>query len=75
MNPRFKYRDHLTYPTIESLTRNDGSRVYYTLAGDAPSVTTILATLPHPGLDEWRERVGEEEAAPGLKAVSCGPAS
>ncbi len=63
MNPRFKYRDHLTYPTIESLTRDDGSRVYYTPTGDAPSVTTILATLPHPGLDDWRERVGEEEAA------------
>lgn len=63
MNPRFKYRDHLSYPKIESLTRDDGSRVYYTPAGDAPSVTTILATLPHPGLDEWRERVGEEEAA------------
>lgn len=63
VNPRFKYRDHLIYPTIQSHTSAGGDRVYYTPAGDAPSVTTILATLPHPGLDEWRERVGEEEAA------------
>ena len=48
---------------MESHTSDDGSRVYYTPAGRAPSVTTILSTLPHPGLDEWRERVGEEEAA------------
>ena len=63
MNPRFKYADAIPYPEMESHTADDGSRVYYTPSGSAPSVTTILSTLPHPGLDEWRERVGEEEAA------------
>lgn len=48
---------------MESVTAASGSRVYTTPSGQAPSVTTILSTLPHPGLDEWRERVGEEEAA------------
>jgi len=61
MNKRFRYRD-LSYPTLESDTTSNGERVYYTPMGAAPSVTTIISTLPHPGLDEWRERVGEEEA-------------
>ena len=63
MNKRFKFRDDLAYPQIDSHTAESGDRVYYTPAGDAPSVTTILGSLPNPGLDEWRERVGEEEAA------------
>lgn len=62
MNPRFKYREELSYPDLESHTADNGERVYYTPYGPAPSVTTILSTLPNPGLDEWRERVGEEEA-------------
>ena len=61
MNPRFKYRTDIPYIDIEAETRPDG-RTYFTPDGPAPSVTTILGTLPHPGLDEWRERVGEEEA-------------
>ena len=63
MNPRFKYRTNIPYPSMESHTADDGKRVYYTPQGPAPSVTTILSTLPHPGLDEWKERVGPEEAA------------
>ena len=59
---RFVYSDKIAYPEMESVTAASGSRVYHTPAGRAPSVTTILSTLPHPGLDEWRERVGEEEA-------------
>lgn len=39
-----------------------GKRVYHTPDGPANSVTTILGSLPNPELDEWRERVGEEEA-------------
>lgn len=62
MNPRFKYRDHIEYPSLESHTADSGDRVYCTPTGWAPSVTTIISSLPHPGLDEWRERVGEEEA-------------
>lgn len=59
---RFKYVNDIIYPEMESVTAASGSRVYTTPYGPAPSVTTILSTLPHPGLDEWRERVGEEEA-------------
>lgn len=63
MTSRFLHSDAISYPEMESHTAESGSRVYYTPSGRAPSVTTILATLPHPGLDVWRERVGEEEAA------------
>lgn len=60
---RFKLdTNRFNYPKMESHTAETGSRVYYTPAGEAPSVTTILSTLPHPELDAWRERVGEEEA-------------
>jgi len=49
--------------------------VYTTPTGPAPSVTTILSTIPHPGLDESRERVGEEEAARvSLEATDIGSA-
>ena len=61
MNPRFKYRTDIDYISIEAETRPDG-RTYFTPDGPAASVTTILGTLPHPGIDEWRDRVGHEEA-------------
>jgi hypothetical protein len=50
------------YPELSSVTNPDGKRQYMTPDGPAPSVTTILGTLPNPELDAWRERVGEEEA-------------
>lgn len=50
------------YPDLSSVTNPDGKRQYMTPDGPAPSVTTILSTLPNPELDAWRERVGEEEA-------------
>ena len=62
MSRKFEFTNHLTYPEIESHTSDSGSREYYTEDGAAASVTTILSTLPHEGLDEWRERVGDEEA-------------
>ena len=38
-----------------------------------PSVTTILAQIPNPGLDEWRKAVGEEKAAEiGRRAANRG---
>ena len=61
MNPRFKYRTDIPYIKIDAETRPDG-RTYFTPEGPASSVTTILATLPHPWLEAWIERVGEEEA-------------
>ena len=59
---KFEFTNHLTYPDMSSVTTDSGSRQYETPDGPAASVTTILSTLPHPGLDEWRERVGNEEA-------------
>jgi len=41
----------------------DGVRHYVTPNGSYPSVTTVLgAMLDKSGLDEWRKRVGDEEA-------------
>lgn len=54
--------DKFPYYDIHADTSEDGTRVYHTPAGDAPSVTTILSSLPNPELDAWRERVGLEEA-------------
>lgn len=61
MNPRFKHRTDIPYIQIEAETLPTG-RTYFTPEGPAASVTTILATLPHPWLEEWIARVGEEEA-------------
>lgn len=49
------------YIDIHADTSETG-RVYYTPDGPAPSVTTILSSIPDQGLLDWRERVGEEEA-------------
>ena len=63
MNPRFKFNLKFDYPDLNADTDEEsGKRVYYTPDGPASSVTTILSLLPHPGLDEWRERVGPEVA-------------
>ena len=53
--------DKFDWYDIEATTSDTG-RVYHTPVGDAPSVTTILSSIPSPELDEWRERVGIEEA-------------
>jgi genome maintenance exonuclease 1 len=42
--------------------RIDGMR-FYEVDGQAyPSITTVLGAQPKPGLDKWRESVGEEAA-------------
>lgn len=46
---------------IEQLNTPTG-RFYRTPDGIFPSVTTVLSSIPNPGLDEWRRAVGEEEA-------------
>ena len=52
----------VSVPTLERV-EIDGIRHYRTPAGDFISVTTILGErLDKTGLDEWRNRVGEEEA-------------
>jgi|TARA_B110000438_G_C15506073_1_gene517801 genome maintenance exonuclease 1 len=41
----------------------DGNRVYVTPNGNSyPSITSILSRQPKTGIDEWRKKVGEEEA-------------
>jgi len=41
----------------------NGKRHYVTPSGKiCPSITTILATIPNPELDEWRKKVGEPVA-------------
>ena len=62
MNPKFLYNPRYSYPDLHADTDPSGYRVYETPGGPAPSVTTILSTLPNPGLDAWRQKVGEEEA-------------
>lgn len=49
-------------PIVGETTQN-GKRYYETESGALyPSVTTILSSLPNTGLEEWRDKVGHEEA-------------
>ena len=54
------------YPTIESITDNDGLRRYPVNGTNVLSVTTILSmTMPDEkakGLKNWRKGIGEKEA-------------
>lgn len=43
-----------TFPSGRFYTLEDGTKL--------PSITTVLNSLPKPGLYEWRQRVGEKEA-------------
>ena len=50
-------------PKLRSETAPDGRRLYITPEGKAyVSVTTMLGSFPNPGIDAWKERVGEAEA-------------
>lgn len=40
----------------------NGKRHYVTPEGKYPSITSVLGSFPKPGLMEWRNRVGNEEA-------------
>ena len=41
----------------------DGRRVYVTPEGNVyPSITSILGRKPKPGIEEWKERIGYQEA-------------
>ena len=51
--------------TLEDLTvdSKEYGRIYIDDKGfEYPSVTTVLSVLENKGLEEWRKRVGEEEA-------------
>ena len=55
-------RIHHEFPKLERST-SDGVRVYKTPSGRAyPSVTTVTGLLKKQFIQEWRQRVGEEEA-------------
>jgi len=58
--------NHVKLPALdfelESITSESG-RIYLTPSGFSyPSVTTVLGSFSKQGIQEWRERVGEEEA-------------
>ena len=47
----------------ESITSEDGSRVYVTDDGNKyPSITTVLSELSREGIAKWRAKVGAETA-------------
>jgi genome maintenance exonuclease 1 len=47
----------------ESITSEDGGRVYVTDKGNKyPSITTVLSELSREGIAKWREKVGTETA-------------
>lgn len=64
----FKYQQlheyELTTQTI------DGKRHYCVDGEFFPSVTTVLSSLPKPGLDDWRKSIGEEEADRIMRAAA-----
>lgn len=64
----------IEFPNLQRIDAEDG-RKYVTPEGKAyPSVTTVLSkTGDKSGLDEWRKRVGEEEAIKeGRRAANRG---
>ena len=53
---------HHEYPKL-ARTTVDGARLYETPSGRAyPSITTVTGLLKRQAIQEWRERVGAEEA-------------
>ena len=69
----FKHIDDF-YDAVDEPSRReviDGRRVYVTPAGNVyPSITSILGSQPKPGIEEWRKKVGEEEAQRIMKDSS-----
>ena len=53
---------NLVEPPIIDRVEIDGKRFYNTPDGTFPSVTTVLSNLEKASLDDWKKRVGEEEA-------------
>lgn len=61
-NSKGFFHNLFNLPDLETI-EIDGKRHYKTPAGVFPSVTTALGNkLPKTHLEEWRKRVGEEEA-------------
>lgn len=54
----------LGYDDLQATTVEGVGRRYQTPEGKSfPSITTVLGAKPNPALEEWKARVGEEEAA------------
>ena len=60
----FEFRhQHVPLLDIDSQTNEDGTRFYELPDGSRlPSVTTVLGARPKPKLEEWKKRVGSQEA-------------
>jgi len=56
----FPHQSDITFDEIETIEGD--IRLYKTPYGNFPSMTSILSVLDDGGIDEWKKRVGEEEA-------------
>ena len=56
--------DRFTFPKLQQRNLEEG-RVYEVVGTNEryPSITRVLGARPKPGLDEWKKRVGPQEAA------------
>ncbi len=71
MKKQFVHVDVIDGLQVPERQTVDGKRVYLTPEGNHyPSITTILGSQPKPGLVEWRERVGDEEANKIMREAS-----
>jgi genome maintenance exonuclease 1 len=71
MKKQFVHVDVIDDLEVPKRQTKDGKRVYLTPEGNHyPSITTILGSQPKPGLVEWRERVGDEEADKIMREAS-----
>lgn len=52
----------LGYEDLETITTEAGRRYKSPTGGLYPSITTVLSVLTDKSIEEWRKRVGEEEA-------------
>ena len=60
---KFVHRDDIGDFEIPEIKVIDGKRFYVTPDGNSyPSITTVLSLQDKPGIDKWREKVGEKEA-------------
>jgi len=60
---KFIHRDDIGDFECPEIKIIDGKRFYVTPDGNSyPSITTVLSLQDKPGIDKWREKVGEKEA-------------
>ena len=60
---KFVHRDDVGDFEVPEIKIIDGKRFYVTPDGNSyPSITTILSLQEKPGIDKWKEKVGEKEA-------------